>query len=282
MNWLEGINKVIDHIEEHLEEDIDYEDISRVFGYSVYHVQRLFAMVAGVPISEYIRKRRLSRAAADLQEGDCKVIDVAVKYGYTSSNSFNRAFKSFHGVAPSEARKKNVMLKAFPPIYFELTVRGLEALEYRIEKMKEFRIVGVKLASTMENGECYSKIPGFWMDLVKDGGQERIIGLMNREPVGLLGVSSYSDDFSTGALDYYIACSTDKAVPDGMEEFMVPESTWAAFPCRDRRPQGIQDLERRIVMEWLPGSGYEFANAPDLEVHVSPDETEIWIPVRKA
>jgi AraC family transcriptional regulator len=279
MNWLEGINKVIEYIEVHLEDEINYEEVSEIFGYSVYHVQRLFAMIAGVPISEYIRNRKLSKAATELQLSDSKVIDIALKYGYTSPNSFNRAFKTFHGVVPSDVKKKKVMLKAFPPLYFELTVNGAKTLEYCIERRNAFRIVGKKLNTTIENGECYSTIPEFWKSILESGYQKNIFELMNQEPSGLLGVSHYSTDFNTGAFDYYVACSTDNPVPEGMEEYIVPESTWAIFPCVDNSPNGIQDLENRIVMEWMPTSGYEFAKAPDLEVHISLEETEIWIPV---
>lgn len=281
MNWLDGFNQVIEYIEEHLEDEIDYEKIANKFGYSVYHVQRFFAMVSGVPISEYIRNRKLSKAATELQSGDCKVIDVGLKYGYSSPNSFNRAFKTFHGVPPSGVKKEGVMVKAYLPLYFELTVKGAQAMEYRIERKNAFRIVGIKLRTTMENGECYRSTPLFWKQLIQTGGQNNILSLNTQEPIGLLGVSNYSYDFSTGTFDYFIACSTDKPIPDGMEEFIVPESTWAIFSTSGNGADSIQKFEERIVMEWLPTSGYEFAKAPDIEVYATSGQTDIWIPVIK-
>ncbi len=173
------------------------------------------------------------------------------------------------------------MVKAFPPLHFELTIKGAKTLDYRLERRKAFRIVGMRLRTTLENGECYNKIPAFWRTLVQAGRQEDMIALMNQEPKGLLGVSHYSADFSTGILDYYVACSTDQPTPDGMEEFIVPESTWAIFPCLEKGADAIQKLEHRIVMEWMPTSGYEFAKAPDIEVYASLEEADIWIPVKK-
>lgn len=281
MNWLEGFNQVIEYIEKHLEDEIDYTEMANIFGYSVYHVQRVFAMVAGVPFSEYIRNRKLSMAATELQGSKCKVIDIALKYGYSSPNSFNRAFKEFHGVSPSDVKKEGVTIKAYPPLCFELTVKGAQAMEYRIVRKNAFRIVGIKLHTTIENGECYRSTPLFWSNLIQTGGQNNILTLMNQEPNGLLGVSNYSDDFSTGAFDYYIACSTDKPIPEGMVEFIVPESTWAIFSCDDIKAEAIQKLEQRIVMEWLPTSGYEFAKAPDIEAYDENGKPDIWIPVIK-
>lgn len=281
MNWLEGFNQVIDYIENHLEDEIDYEEIANIFGYSVYHVQRLFAMVAGIPFSEYIRNRKLSMAAMELQTGEYKVIDIALKYGYSSPNSFNRAFKVFHGVAPSDVKKEGIMIKAYPPLCFELTVKGAQVMEYRLVRENEFRIVGVKQHTTLENGECYRNTPLLWRNLIQTGGQNNILALMNQEPYGLLGVSNYSPDFSSGEFDYFIACSTDKPVPEGMVEFIVPESTWAIFTSDAKEADAIQKLEQRIVMEWLPTSGYEFAKAPDIEAYDEEGRADIWIPVIK-
>lgn len=279
MSWLEGFNQVIEYIENHLEDEIDYEKIAQIFGYSVYHVQRLFAMVAGVPFSEYIRNRKLSKAATELQGSECKVIDVALKYGYSSPNSFNRAFKVFHGVTPSDVKKEGIAIKAYPPLCFELTVKGAHTMEYRIVRKNAFRIVGVKLQTTIENGECYRSTPLFWSNLIQSGGQNDILALMNQEPYGLLGVSNYSPDFSSGEFDYYIACSTDKSVPKGMAELIVPESTWAMFSSNSKDAKVIQKLEQSIVMEWLPTSGYEFAKAPDIEAYDENGKADIWIPV---
>ncbi len=280
MNWLDGLNQAIDYIEKNLQEEINYEEIADMFGYSVYHVQRVFAMIAGVPLSEYVRNRRLSMAAIELQNGDNKVIDISLKYGYSSPNSFNRAFRTFHGVAPSDLKQEGVTIKAYPPLCFELAIKGAHMMEYRLVKKKAFRIVGAKLQTTMENGVCYQDAPTFWSSTIQTGKHNAVLALMNQEPFGLLGVSNYSDNFATGVFDYYIASSSDRPVPEGMTEFIVPESTWAVFPCNDIKPETIQNLEHSIVMEWLPTSGYEFAQAPDMELYDENGKVEIWLPVK--
>ncbi len=280
MNWMDGLNQTIEYIEKNLQEEINYEKIAELFGYSVYHVQRVFAMIAGVPLSEYIRNRRLSMAAIELQNGDNKVIDISLKYGYSSPNSFNRAFRAFHGVAPSDLKKEGVTIKAYPPLCLELAIKGAQMMEYRIVRSKAFRIVGIQLQTTMENGACYRDAPLFWSSVMQTGKQNSILALMNQKPFGLLGVSNYSDNFSSGTFDYYIACSSDQQIPEGMVEFVVPEATWAVFPCSDIKPDSIQKLEHSIVMEWLPTSGYEFAQAPDIELYDENGKAEIWLPVR--
>ncbi len=276
MNLMDGFNRVSDYIEQNLEEKIDYADIAAVFGYSVYHVQRLFAMVVNTPLAEYIRNRRLSRAAVELQGGDKKVIDIALKYGYSSPNSFNHAFRAFHGVSPSDVKKGGVAVKAYPAFSFELAMKGAQTMDYRIEPREAFRVVGRKLTTTMAGRECYTAIPAFWADVLQHGKQGPVLALMNQEPFGLLGISDYSPDFSTGEFNYYIACATDAEAPAGMAEFTVPACTWAVFPCPG---DGAQNIEERIVMEWLPTSGYQFGKAPDIERYSEKGVEEVWLPV---
>lgn len=281
MNWLDKLNQVIEYMEEHLEDEIDYTEIANIFGYSVYHVQRIFAMVAGVPCSEYIRNRKLSMAAMELQSSHAKVIDVAMKYGYSSPNSFHRAFKAFHGVAPSDIRKEGVIIKAYPPLFFNVEIKGAHTMEYRILQMNSFRIVGKRIHTTMENGACYRDTPLMWKTLFENQEQLGILSLNNNEPIGLLGVSKYSDSFTTGSFDYYIGCASDRPTPEGMHEYEIPKVTWAVFPCKNIKASTIQQLENEIVMEWLPTSGYEYANAPDIELYREDGTAEIWMPIKK-
>jgi len=143
MEWIERLNKAINYMEEHMTEDIDYEQVAKIACCSSYHFQRMFAYLANVPLSEYLRRRRMSLAVADLQNGDEKIIDIAMKYGYSSPTAFNRAFQSVHGIAPSTVKKDGVSLKSFLPINFKITVKGVEEMNFRIEKKDAFRIVGV-------------------------------------------------------------------------------------------------------------------------------------------
>lgn len=280
MEWIERLNNAIGYIEEHLTDEIDYGQLGRIACCSAYHFQRMFTYMAGMPLSEYIRRRRMSLAAVDLQEKDIKVIDVAAKYGYQSPTAFNRAFQSIHGIAPSAVRSEGVSLKSFPPIVFKITVKGVDEMNYRIETKGAFRIVGVSVPLEKDIEKNFAVIPQKWQEVSTNGTLQRLIGMMDTPPMGVLGISTCNDE---EPWRYYIAVSSSKECGE-LEEYTVPAATWAVFPGSGTNAS-IQELERRIVTEWLPTSGYEYGNAPDLEVYLNPDpqnaQYEVWIPVTK-
>lgn len=280
MEWIERLNDAISYIEEHLTDEIDMEQLGRVACCSSYHFQRMFTYMAGIPLSEYIRRRKMSLAAVDLQSRDSKIIDVAGKYGYNSPTAFNRAFQSVHGMAPSALKKEGVSVKSFPPITFKITVKGVEEMNYRIETKEAFRIVGVSVPLEKDIEKNFAVIPAKWGEIAADGTLQRLTCMMDTQPYGVLGISTCND---TEPWRYYIAVSSSRAA-DGLEEYTVPGATWAVFPGTGTN-QSIQELERRIVTEWLPTSGYEYGNAPDVEVYLNPDpenaQYEVWIPVVK-
>jgi len=280
MNWFDGFNKILDYIEKQLDGEIDYEKIADILGYSSYHTQRLFMMIAGLSLSDYIRFRRLSKAAEDLGNGE-KVLDVAIKYGYSTSNSFNRAFKAMHNISPRDARKQGAIIKAFPPLTFTFTVTGAEEMEYRIETYDAFRVVGKSITTTMRDGICYQEVPTMWQNLMIDGGPGEILALMDKPPFGLIGVSDYKPDMPDSQFDYFIAVSSSKEVPNNMKSIEIPACTWAIFTCKSDQAKNIQKVQERMVMEWLPSSGYEFGNAPDIELYDKEGNVELWLPVRK-
>ena len=279
MEWIERLNGAINYIEEHLGEDIDLNEASKIACCSTYHFQRMFAYMADIPLSEYMRRRRMSLAAVDLQSGDNKVIDVALKYGYDSPTAFNRAFKNIHGIAPSQAKEKGVVLKAFPPISFRITIKGDSEMNYRIEKKEAFRIVGVSSPLEKEIEKNFEIVPTMWANVASSGMIAQLAMMMDSELKGLLGVSSCNE---AEDWKYYIAVASTKSLPDGIEEYIIPSATWAIFTGEGTN-QSIQGLEKRIVTEWLPTSGYEYGNAPDIEVYLNPDpqnaKYEVWIPV---
>lgn len=280
MEWIDRLNQAMDYIEGNLADRIDYEQLGKIACCSSYHFQRMFSYMAGMPLSEYVRKRRMSLAAVDLQGGDAKIIDVAEKYGYHSPTAFNRAFQSVHGVAPSAVKDEGVSVKSFPPITFRITVKGAEEMNYRIETKDAFRIVGVSVPLEKDIEKNFAVIPSKWQEISVNGTLQRLIQMMDTEPMGVLGISTCN---SEEPWRYYIAVSTAKE-SDGFEEYVVPAATWAVFPGTGTN-QSIQELERRIVTEWLPTSGYEYADAPDIEVYLNPDpqnvQYEVWIPVTK-
>ena len=284
MDWLGSLNEAIDYIEKHLDDEIDLGRAAQIARCSTFHFQRMFSYIADLPLSEYIRRRRMTLAAFDLQNSEEKVVDIALKYGYDSPTAFNRAFQGIHGMAPTAARKIGTQLKAYSPISFKITIKGEAEMNYRIEKKGALRVVGLKKHYVAGIEESFEKVPLFWQDAHQSGAFSRLCQLMNKEPFGVLGICTSAP---TQEFDYYIAVSSDKEVPQDMEEFLIPECTWAIFECIGPMPDAIQTLQKRIITEWLPTSGYEYANAPDIEVYFEGDQSskdykcEAWLPVIK-
>ena len=160
MDWLKNWNEALDYLEENLDKEIKLEELGRLAGCSAYHFQRMFSYLAGVPLKEYIRRRRMTRAAADLRAGE-KVLDVALRYGYDSPTAFNRAFQTVHGVAPSLAKQDGVKLKAFPRIRFKFVLKGDAEMEYQIVRKEAFRIVGFRTPLPMDTEESFQVVPRF-------------------------------------------------------------------------------------------------------------------------
>lgn len=281
MEWIERFNQAIQYMEEHLTEDFDYEAVAKIACCSSYHFQRLFGYMAGIPLSEYIRRRRMSLAAVDLQSSEGKVVDIALKYGYASPTAFNRAFQSVQGIAPSVVKKSGCSIKSYPPLCFKITVKGVEELNYRIEKKEAFRIVGISQPMNKDIEKNFMEVPKMWQKAAMEGVIPKLCAIMNQQPMGILGVSACND---TEEWTYFIAVSTTAPATDGMQEYKVPASQWAIF-AGEGTSQSIQELEKRIVTEWLPSSGYEYGLGPDIEVYLNDDPSnaqyEVWIPVIK-
>lgn len=281
MEWIERLNSAMNYIEEHIMNDIKYEEAAKIACCSTYHFQRMFSYMADIPLSEYIRRRRMSLAAVDLQSGNEKVIDIAIKYGYDSPTAFNRAFQSIHGITPSQAKEAGVVLKSFPPISFKIIIKGDAEMNYRIEKKEAFRIIGVSEQLQPEIEKNFEIVPKMWENAAINGTIPKLAAAMDGMPIGLLGVSSCNE---SEHWRYYIAAASSQPIDDTLEEYMVPAATWAIFSGEGTN-KSIQELEKRIITEWLPTSGYEYANAPDIEVYLSADprnaKYEVWIPVER-
>lgn len=285
MEWLERLNTAVDYIENNLEGKIQYDEAAKIACCSTYHFQRMFSYVAGVPLSEYIRRRRMTAAAFALQQSDVKVIDLALRYGYDSPTAFNRAFQSVHGVPPTAAKEAGVTLHTYPRISFHITIKGDANMEYRIENKEAFRIVGLKTPMDKDVEKNFQQIPKFWLEVSQSGATQKLFPLITGEPGGLLGVSACG---SEEEWEYYIAVISNKPLPGDnpkLCEYTVPACTWAVFPGTGAMPNAIQETEKRVVTEWLPTSGYEYANAPDIEVYLNSDpqhtEYEVWVPIVK-
>lgn len=279
MEWVERLNSAINYMEENMSGDIDMEQVARIACCGTYHFQRMFNYMAGMPLSEYIRRRKMSLAAVELQSDNKKVLEVALKYGYDSPTAFNRAFKSVHGITPSQAKEDGTLLKAFPPISFRVMIKGEREMNYRIEKKEAFRIIGKSTPLDKDIEKNFEEVPDMWQKATMDGTIQKLATSMDCDLKGLLGVSACNDE---DEWRYFIAVASNKELEEEFEEFIIPASTWAIFEGEGDN-LSIQDLEKRIVTEWLPTSGYEYANAPDIEVYLNPDpqnaKYEVWLPV---
>lgn len=278
------MNQVLDYIEDNLTNEINMSEVAKRACCSVFNFQRMFSFIAEVSLAEYIRRRRLTMAAMDLNGSKEKVVDIALKYGYESPVSFARAFFAVHGVNPSEVRKPGVKIKSYPRISFEITIKGVEAMNYSIKELDEFRLIGYKERIKMENGENFRRIPQFWAEVYQQGKCEKMMQYNDNKELHCLGVCANGGE---NGFDYYIATGSNKEIPSDMVELKVPASTYVIFECIGKMPEGQQNIWKRIFTEWFPTSNYEMENGPQMEWYSDGDMdaddyySQIWIPVRK-
>lgn len=289
MGLLEKMNEALRYIEENLADDIDFKEVARLAFCSEYHFKRTFSFLAGISLSEYIRRRRLTLAAFELSNSDIRVIDVAVKYGYNSPDSFTRAFQSLHGVTPSEARNNGHSLKAYPRMTFQLAIKGGNEMNYRIEEKEAFHIIGIKKRVPIVFNGVNPEIAA----MVKTLDEEMIHqlkSLSNVEPRGLIQASTNFSEGrmeEKGELDHYIGVATTKDCPDKLTQLEVPASAWAVFEAVGPFPDTLQNVWGRIYSEWFPSSSYQLAEGPEILWNEHKDMTspnfksEIWIPIVK-
>lgn len=289
MDLLRNMNRALDYIEENLTNDIDFREVARLALCSEYHFKRMFSFLAGITLSEYIRRRRLTLAAFELKSNNIKVIDMAIKYKYSSPDSFTRAFQNLHGITPSEAKKSGSSLKAFPKMTFQLSIKGGNEMNYRIEEKEAFHIVGIKEKVPIIFHGVNPKIAAMWESL-NDETIRELKELSNVTPLGLLSASvNFSEGRmeEKGKLDHYIGVATTKDCPDHLVQLEVPAGTWAVFEAVGPFPDTLQDVWGRIYSEWFPASTYEQVEGPEIlwnehkNVTSPTFKSEIWIPVLK-
>lgn len=289
MNTLKQLNLAMHYIEAHLADDIDFDKVAQLAYCSEYHFRRMFSFLAGITLTEYIRRRRLSLAAVELRDSDVKVIDLAVKYGYASADAFSRAFQAWHGLTPTEARITGVSLKAIPPISFQLTVYGGSEMDYRIVQKEAFYITGLKKRITL----IYEGVNPEIVEMAKsltEADFEELKALNNAEPSGILNVSvNFSGEREEGSrLDQYIGVATTQSQSDRWSVLPVAASEWAVFTVRGEFPKVLQDTWARIYTEWFPMmDDYQSNEGPSLVWTADKDRpltdyhNEIWIPISK-
>lgn len=284
MSQLESLNHAMKYIDNHLTEKFDMAELARIAECSQYQLQRMFPYLAGITLSDYIKRRSMTKAAEELASTSAKVIDVALKYGYNSPTAFARAFKRVHGITPQQARQDNAKLRLYPRLVFTLSVKGEQAMDYKIIEQPAFRVVGIPSNNGDWNlQDAGSKATEYWANL----GTEihSMLDLMDgSQPTGLLGVQFCKD----GKFDCYMACvATSTPCPTGMEERTVDAATYAVFECVGPMPDAMTTLWHRILTEWLPSSGYTWSTGTDVERYLTPTMSnldslsEVWLPVVK-
>ena len=294
MDWLKGMNEVLDHVENNLAQPILYESLSRIVGCSVYEFSRIFSFMAGMSISEYIRRRRLSQAVFDIQNGRDKIIDIALKYCYESPSTFSRAFKELHGVSPLFARKMSVPLKSYPPISFVLIIKGVNKMDFRIERHDSFTIMG--LSGYSEEDIPWEKT--LWGEFLDGGSGPDGSGTFNQALYNNGNPSYYTAPFwQIGAYDFnsidgktptIIGAEYKGTKPDieNLSFKTIPAATWAVFSIKgETGPVAYPAAWARILTEWLPQSNYvRNEDVPNLDSY--PGGTiddkyvwEIWFPI---
>lgn len=278
MDWLTNMNNAIIYIEKHLDDTLDLQQAARIAGCPLYYFQKMFTYMTGISLTEYIRRRRMSLAAAELQSSKIKIIDLALKYGYDSPTAFNRAFQKVHGIAPSLIRKATTKITSYPPYHFSLSIQGGTTLNYHVETKKPFRIVGKRCPLSSNLEENFQSIPLEWNHALSDGTLKQLQQLNDQTPYALLGLSIHH----TKEWSYLIATASSKETLD-FEDHLIPEATWAVFQGSGTN-HSLQDLERNVIMNWLPYSGYACADLPDIEVYLKADPLdmiyEYWLPVQ--
>jgi len=288
VDTLRQFNLAMRYIEDNLADEIDFSRVAQVAQCSEYHFRRMFSLLSGMSLSEYIRRRRLSQAAVELCHSDIRVIDLAVKYGYASADAFTRAFSSLHGLTPTEARMDGAALKLAPPITFQLTMYGGAAMDYRIVNKEAFYLVGPKKRIALIYQGVNPEAQAMWQSLTPEDIRE-LKAMSNVEPYGLLSVSAeFSEGREEGThLDHLVGVATTQSSSDRWAVMPVAASAWAVFTVRGAFPTALQDTWARIYAEWFPSAGYEACEGPEIVWTESKDRplsdfhNEIWIPVRR-
>lgn len=289
MDSIERLNDAMRYIEDHLAEAIDFELAGRIAGCSEYHFRRMFSFLAGMPVGEYVRRRRLSLAAEALCRSDAKIIDVALRCGYDSPDAFAKAFAAMHGLPPSRAKQAGAALASFPPMTFQLTIKGGNTMEYRIAEKEAFHIVGFKKRITLQFEGENPQMDSLVAQMTPEAAAT-LKALCNTEPKGLLNVSAnFAERAEEGTeLDQYLGVATTGPPPGGFDTLAVAPGLWAVFTARGPYPQTMQDIWARIFAQWLPAARYQPREGPEMLWNEGTDfakpdfKSEIWIPVKAA
>lgn len=284
MRWTECIGEAISYIEDNITEELTIKDIANHAFISPFYFQKGFAMLCGFTVGEYIRCRRLALAGSELVSTDNKIIDIALRYGYDSPDSFTKSFTRFHGATPTAVRKGGAMIKSFASLKIKFTLDGGYSMDYKIVEKDTFTVVGVSKVFQYEN--AMEEVPKLWTEFFNTGKDKTVCGMY--------GVN-IDENMGGNEFEYLIADNYNPVtdIPEGFVTKVIPKHTWAVFACRGAMPQSMQDVNKKIFSEWLPNcKDYEIAAGYCIEMYNDPagyskgtqDEkyySELWIPVKR-
>lgn len=284
LRFEEGLKSAVEYLEDHLDGDIDLDVAARKACCSAYHFQRMFSTIVGMPVSEYVRRRRMTLAAVALQGGPVRIVDLAVRYGYESQSSFARAFQAYHGITPTAAREAGAALKATPRISFQIIVTGAKEMDYRIQNTQPFTLFGVAIPLLPEETHTdaiFDRL-GLYADEVMENGTHDATNRAAGQPAGTLLTGVRFDFQPDGACRFMFAAPLPaQGVGDEFTVLDVPAATWAVFDHEQVvYPQTHEALYREIYAQWFPTTAYEQAPGPCLE-RFPQGKTEIWIPIQR-
>lgn len=279
MEGFSHFTNALEYIENHLDDKIDYTKAAQIACCSEYHLSRMFSALVGVSLSEYVRRRRLTMAALELQNTDIRVLDVAVKYGYESADSFSRAFHRMHGISPTGARDKGAKLIAYPKLSFHITVKGEASIVYRMEEVEEDIYILGKVKQVASD-RAPIEVPAIWQQALKDGYLDELInlseGFAGQKLGGMLGVYGKGADNQEEYFDYLLGVRTEKTSSDEMTIIKIEKGTWLVFT-------ELEEAVKRLFSEWIPTLGYELEDKPFIECVYEPGhipEVELWVPIK--
>ncbi len=284
MRWMDGIGEAVSYIEENITQQFTIEDVAAKALISPFYFQKGFSMLCGFTVAEYIRCRRLALAGSELVATDRKIIDIAMKYGYDSPDSFTKSFVRFHGATPTAVRKGGATVKSFAPLKIKFALEGGYSMEYKVVEKGAFTVVGLSKVFGYENAK--EEIPKLWAEVARMGEKGAVCGKYGISIDESMGGDEFeyliADDYTAGA-----------AVLAGFITKTIPAFSWAVFTCRGPMPQAIQGVNEKIYSEWLPACrDYEIAAGYCVEMYDDPaqypkgvlDESyysEMWVPVKR-
>jgi AraC family transcriptional regulator len=296
MDWLMRMNCALDYVESNLTKEIDMNVVAQRACCSSYNFQKMFSFITEISLVEYIRRRRLTLAAFEIQNSDAKIIDIALKYGYESPVSFTRAFQALHGIVPSLARNDGAILKAYPRISFQISIKEDSEMEYRIETKEPFDIFGIETIGSSIGDESYESPAKLWQKCHENGFYEKLFkdsgdlpSFISQDLCKIHGAINYRKT-EENTFPYMLCCFVgDNSNTEGYSITHIPAQTYAIFSSKRFKwdedfSSILTTLQKRFYSEWLPTSNYEKIDGAEFEIYGGNSEygyIELWYPVSK-